>query len=324
MRTYEADDCRDAIVTRGQIERWGWTERRLRDAIAVGAMIRLQRNRYVNGDAWRALWPESRHLVAVVAAAEEMTTGRSVLSHDSAAVLHGLPLYRHSPGAVHVTVRPGGGMPSRVGLVRHRDALGEEDVVVIDGIPCTSLERTVFDLGRTTPVETGIAAADAALRCLAFGAESYERHEAERWRSSMLTRVALAGGARGVRRARSVIVFADGRAESPGESVSRWRWAEAGFSDIEVQPLVLLDGGRRRWCDLAIGEIRTLFEFDGRLKYTDPEMRGRRTADEVVIEEKLREDEIRAATGWRLLRAVDENIATAAAFHTYLKRAHIR
>lgn len=317
--------CRELVVTSGQLALAGWTARALRAAVESGERIRLQRNRYLHGDVWRDLWPEARHLTAIVAAHGEMTTGTSVFSHESAAVIHGLPLYRHTFQSLHITVTSDGRMPSRAGLFRHRDALPPEDVVVVDGIRCTSLDRTVYDLARTVGAEASLTAADVVLGRVAGGAAAgYQKSVADRWREEMLSRCAQHAGGRGVRRAIKVLELADGRAESPGESVSRLRWHEAGFREIEVRPEVLLPRGRRRRCDLAIGEIRSFFEFDGRIKYVDADMRDGRPVEHVVIEEKLREDEIRAVTGWRVLRAVDEDIASSSSFAAYLARFGIR
>lgn len=65
-----------------------------------------------------------------------------VLSHHSAAKLHGV---RHLPDESHVTV------PRRrrlAGLVTHTATLTAEDVVLVEGLPVTSVERTTYDLGR--------------------------------------------------------------------------------------------------------------------------------------------------------------------------------
>jgi hypothetical protein len=316
--------CRELVVTSRELAWAGCTRRALRAAVEAGEWIRLQRNRYIRGDVWEQLWPEGRHLAAIVAAHAEMTTGSSVFSHESAAVLHGLPQYRHAFGSLHVTVTRDGAMPSRAGLFRHRDALSAADVVMIDGIRCTSLERTVYDLARTVGAEVALSAADAALRRIAGGpGAEYRVDVAEAWRAGMLSRASESPGARGVRRACEVLDLADGRAESPGESVSRLRWHQAGFRDLVVQPIVSLSTGQRR-CDLAIGELRAFFEFDGRVKYLDLDMRGGRSAEQVVVDEKVREDEIRAVTGWRVLRAVDEDIASPASFAAYLARFRIR
>ena len=75
-------------------------------------------------------------------AADPLGEKSGVLSHHAAAELHGAP---DLPEEMHVTV------PRRRrvgGMTLHVAALAEEDVVMIEGMPVTSIERTTYDLGR--------------------------------------------------------------------------------------------------------------------------------------------------------------------------------
>lgn len=65
-----------------------------------------------------------------------------VLSHHAAAELHGVP---DLPSEIHVTV-PRRRRLSR--LITHTARLTPEDVVIVGGMPVTSVERTTYDLGR--------------------------------------------------------------------------------------------------------------------------------------------------------------------------------
>lgn len=105
--------------------------------------------------------------------------------------------------------------------------------------------------------------------------------------------------------------FADPRAESPGESLSRWRIHELGFVAPELQTTVSLDTGRAR-LDFEWPDVGVVGEFDGRLKYgADPSLSGREAAD-AVYAEKLREDAIRRTGrdvvrwGWAQLQEPDQ------------------
>lgn len=65
-----------------------------------------------------------------------------VLSHHAAAELHGAP---DLPQEMHVTV------PRRRrvgGMTLHTATLAPDDVVMVEGMPVTSVERTTYDLGR--------------------------------------------------------------------------------------------------------------------------------------------------------------------------------
>lgn len=71
--------------------------------------------------------------------------GRAVISHESALVLHRLSDV--NPSVVHLTAPPDnfprahGGGPVRV----HRRHLPEGDVTIVDGLPVTTVARTVVD-----------------------------------------------------------------------------------------------------------------------------------------------------------------------------------
>ena len=289
------------------------SEREIARALQAGELRKLQRNRYVAAAVWDDLWPESRHLVELSAAAAEMRTRNGVASYDSAGALRTLPFYRHVPTAVHVTLGRGSGMSSRPGLRRHHDLLPEADIETVFGIRCTSLERTTFDMVRTLSLEAAVAAADAALRQVALGEDGYDEIAAEAWRDRMLERCHGSKGARGVRQAQQVIRFADGRSESPGEAVSRLQLARLGFRRLRLQVPVPAPSGKDYVVDIEIEEVRTFFEFDGQNKYLDEAMRSGRSLEQVLLDEKRREDWIRGTTQRRLVRVESVHIVTPAA-----------
>ncbi|MDR5699320.1 hypothetical protein [Agromyces aerolatus] len=87
--------------------------------------------------------------------------------------------------------------------------------------------------------------------------------------------------------------FCDARAESPGESVSRWNLHALGFPRPELQVPFRRDDGGADIADFDWPDHGVFGEFDGRGKYLRDEYTGGRSADEVVWNEKLREDRIR-------------------------------
>jgi hypothetical protein len=100
-----------------------------------------------------------------------------------------------------------------------------------------------------------------------------------------------------------VFEFADGRAESVGESITRLRVAQLGVPDPELQ-VVMADASYRGSIrvDLEVVEFRTVIEFDGRVKY-GRFLRNGQSAGGAVFEEKRREDAIRN-TGRECVRIV--------------------
>ncbi|MCP2636378.1 hypothetical protein K0817_007320 [Microbacterium sp. HD4P20] len=318
------DQAERVVLTRESLQRSRWKDRQIARALTDSTLRRLQRNRYVLGAEWNDLWPESRHLLEVVAAFGEMRDGDAVASHDSGAAVWALPLYRHVPSEVHVTIPGGRHVPSRLGLRRHTDSLPNEDVTTVDGYRVTTLERTAFDLARTVSFEAAVAAADAALRRFAFVNGIYDVDAAQQWRDRMLARAARAVGARGVRQAVEVIGIADGRAESPAESVGRAQLIRLGFQRIGLQVVVRGPDGKRWWIDIEIEDAKTFLEVDGASKYKDEALRSGRSLDDVILEEKRREDWIRGTTQHRFVRADDKHVATPEALAARLAAFGIR
>jgi len=225
-------------------------------------------------------------------------------------VLHGLPLYGHFPTRAHAHIEHRGHTSRRQGIHWHDVDLSPDDEVVVDGIRCASMPRTVPDLSASMRFEGAVAAADAALRRFAVpDGRIHDPEIAEGWRDELRRRASRVS-TRGIRQARRVIEFADGRAQLPGESVSRVRLDQLGFTRFDLQTPVTVPDGRTFWMDFAFPRTRCFGEFDGLVKYSAPEYMGDRTAMEVLTDEKSREDAVRGVTGWRIVRWGFEHIKT--------------
>lgn len=298
------------LFTRADLLARDVTPTELSRAAAGGMFLRLQAGVYVERAAYLALRPVEQHRLAVCAAMEQTRGGSAVVSHLSASVLHDLPQYRFRDRPVDVTVAADVGATSRRGLRRHLDAIDTGDLTTVAGIACTTLDRTVFDVMRTMPLEVAVTCADAALRREAVVGRRFDPHAQEDWRERMRERAARKAGARGIRRARWVIEFADGRAELPGESVSRVQLFRLGFVEFDLQVAVPGPRGADYFVDIALPEARTFWEFDGEVKYRDPSLRGDRSIEQVLLDEKKREDWIRGRTQWRVCRGGFSDITT--------------
>ena len=323
------EDLQDVLARRAELLGQGMTDRGIAAALRAGALRRVDRGGYAPGPRWAELRSEDRHLLRVLAALDRGQGADAVVSHASAAVVHGLPLFRHEPEHVHVSSphhngdvgeRGGGAGP----IARHRVAVTDADRDEVDGIPVTSLARTVADLLRTAPRACGLAAADAALRMRAWrgGERAYDADAAGVFRAAVGER--LRPGARGVRQARVLLDLADGRAESPGESVSRLHLHDLGFARPRLQvPVEAPEGG---WfhLDFGLDDVGVWGEFDGEVKYRDPALWGGRTLQEVLRAEKTREDWIRGTTGRRVIRWTSAEIGSARALGVLLARFHLR
>ena len=122
----------------------------------------LRPGAYVRPFELKQLDERQRHLLLISAVVPDIPSD-AVLSHASAAQLHGIQLWEPSLRTVQVT-RPGsGGGHRRRTLHTFRAGLASEDVVILDGYRVTSPARTVVDLARQLPFEKAVVAADAAL-----------------------------------------------------------------------------------------------------------------------------------------------------------------
>ncbi|GAA4191758.1 hypothetical protein GCM10022219_11030 [Microbacterium oryzae] len=322
MADLRVNDVLRHLWSRERLRIEGWRPSRIQQALRRGDLRRVRHGWYVVTDFWDGLHPRQQHLVEIVAAACEMRGGGVVVSHLSAAVLHGFPLVGARPERVHVTLPGEVGASGTGDVARHRLALDEEDITVVDGIRCTGVERTLFDVARSEPAERAIAILDAGLAAAALDHRAIDEEKETAWRSALLRRVVDARGARGLRRGAWLIGFADGRAQLPGESLSRLQLHRLGYAP-RLQVPVANPAGGWWWMDFALDEAKVFGEFDGRGKYLDSEMRAGRTAEEVVLDEKRREDGVRGVTGWRIVRWGMAEVRSPDALAKHLAAFHV-
>ena len=315
------DDADSLIESRTSLLRQG----RDRRAIAAGearGIHRIGPGGFVDAEVWSTAWPAGRHLLAVAAYERRRRGDRPVYSHVTAAILHGLPLWGRAPERVHVSGPQHNGAVARGTPVvaRHRCAVPDPDVVDLGRVCATGIERTLADVLRDASRATALVIADAALRRAAFDAEHriYDSDAADALRTAVAER--LHAGARGVRQARELLDLADGRAESPGESVSRLLLHDLGFARPRLQ--VRVDGphGSAYFIDFGLDDAGVWGEYDGEVKYQDVAMRAGRTLDDVIRTEKEREDWIRGTTRQRVVRWTTADIRSPAAFRAKLHR----
>lgn len=283
----------------------GFSDGELARMVRRGELLRLQRGSYL--PAGSAM---TGHRAVVLATVAELRRPGAV-SHLSAAVLHGLPLWGVTPRRVHLTRRPpaAGSGSARVHL--HVARLPDEQLAHVDGVLATDATRTVVDLARTLPFEPAVVAADAAL---ASGMTSAD---------SLASCLEAMGPVPGSRRASRALAFADGDSESVGESRSRVLIHRLGLPAPALQVRVRRpDGTLVGRCDFGWEELGTLGEFDGRVKYGANAPSGRSPAD-VVFVEKVREDEMRDL-GWQMARWTWPDLSTPALVGDRLRRAFAR
>ena len=224
--------------------------------------------------------PRDRALARIVAVHRRTGTAHW-FSHESAAVLWGLPVWRHPPTThLRQLVAPGrqGRDPS---VERHRGAVPHEHRTTVGGLPVTSLALTALDCARSLPPLDALVVADGALRA---GAGDDE------------VAALLAVRGRRARAAEQVLAQADPGAESAPETAVRYHLVAGGLPVPQTQVPVATHRGTY-WVDLGYPHLRVAVEYDGRQKYDrDGWFREKQRLDAIV------------EAGWRVVRVTAEDL----------------
>lgn len=244
--------------------------------VSAPRFIRVRRGVYADADAVAALRPWERYALRVHAYA--LVDPDAALAFESAAVLHGLPLFGE-PRDIHVHDAERTAS-RRFGDVAVHTSVDSRRTVVIDGITATSLVDTVADLARVLPPAQSLAVVDAATSPVQGGTLRID---------ALRDLVARQANGRGRRLTRWVLGAADPRAESVGESISRAVIEWSGFERPDLQAVFRYEGAHDR-TDFLFRSARTVGESDGWGKYDfgDPD-----AAQRHLRAEKRREDRLR-------------------------------
>jgi len=288
--------------------------------LRAGLLTRVRPGVYVDTGRTAGFHPEQWMVVRARALAL-MCRDAPVFSHQTAAALHGLPVPPFAADRVHIILderRPG----AVASAGRHRGELGSNEVTERHGLRMTILARTMADVARTSPFEDAVCSLDGALRHAASRQNGlYDEDAANTVRAASLA--ISKRSAHGRAKAARALAFADGRAQLPGESISRIRLTELGFRKLRLQVPVRTPNGGSSFVDFGIEDVKTWGEFDGRGKYLDDGLRGGRTPADVVLAEKQREDWIRGVTGRPLIRWGWPHLRDAATLAARLRAFHI-
>ncbi|MET9201433.1 hypothetical protein [Gordonia sp. NPDC003585] len=286
MPTYPTDP--DGLIYRRAVIAARLTDDDLRRSVRAGEITSVMRGVFVvAGDRKATEWHRLKAIAYArcreSAAAAENPEGdeppkRVPLSHQSAAVILGIEMLRPSLRRVHTTAGPVGGFRTDT-QHNHAAHLSDDDIIEVQGVLVTSMERTAVDVACTaTNFAAALAVFDSALR---QGAD----------RGVM--RGMLVGRRRGIAQARRALHHADAGAENPGESWSRAQMIEAGFPIARLQREFLDEDGNLVARTDFDWEGKLVGEFDGKVKYKKLLRPGEDPA-EVVVREKAREDALRA------------------------------
>lgn len=265
------------VFTLAQALACGLTERTIERRTGRGAFVRLDPGVFAVGGSpsnWR------RGVMAAVLSVNELTAA----SHRTAAHLWGLTNRR--PDRVEVVAKRHERAIRDSFIVHESLDLLQEDIATIDGIPVTSAERTVVDLGAVAPSWMVEACLDTGLRKGLFGLADV---------GGFVSRVAKRGR-RGVGVVRPLLgerLDWKGLTESDLEDLFRRIVSESALPMPEPQ-YTLRDehGGFVCRADFAYVKAKALIELDSEKHHMDP-----------ATFRRDREKQNRAmALGWRVYR----------------------
>ena len=259
-------------ATRQQLLSPTVTQAMLRTAVRSGALRRLRPSVYLAAERWPED-PAEQHLV--LARAELATHPGATISHESAALVWGLP----TPGQDWHEYPPTISLPRRSGyprqtLATYRAAQLPPHHITTDssGYEVTTISRTAVDLARGESLPQSLLLLDAAARLLveALIAGPRREHYANS-RLVLAARESLAEAVRGTGAAalREAIKLTDPRRESPIESLSAGHFHLAGLPTPEFQYPIRTSTGWY-YADCYWKEAGLIGEADGRGKYRDP------------------------------------------------------
>ncbi|GAA0571437.1 type IV toxin-antitoxin system AbiEi family antitoxin domain-containing protein [Kribbella sandramycini] len=296
------------VFSRRQALEAGYTPEQVQERLKAGRWHRVRHGQYAERVDLSELTPWERelwlHRQLVHAAMNSMKPGTSVVSHHSALILHGIPVWEVDLSEVQLTRTSGWRSGRSAGVMHHRGPLGAPDIGSRHGLAVTVIGRALVESAAAASFEAAVVSADAVLRSGELTDDELRRVlvPTEFWAGGPTIRAALA--------------FADPLAESVGESRLRVLMhdqrlpapvLQAGFKDA---------AGFVGRVDFYFPDHSTVVEFDGLLKYATG-------SSDVLIREKTREDRLRAL-GLEVVRLTWLDLAQPARTAAAIRRAFDR
>lgn len=285
----------------------GYTDQQIRGLVKAGALHRIRRGAYVNAQLWNDSSGEDQHRIrcrAVLRAGHPLM----VLTHVSAAIERGVPVWSIGLDEVHTTRMDAKSSRREAGVIHHVGALTDKDVEVVNGVRVSRTARTVIEVSATNGLEATLVVANATLSMGLVTEEELraEAHALRYWPETLGNHVLLH--------------LVDGRMGSVAESRTDFLFWSQHVPRPEAQVEVrdefndLLGIVDFLWRDFGV-----FLEFDGKIKYEQFRRPGE-TLDEYLRREKLREERICQATGWVCIRISWADLATPASTARRIRR----
>lgn len=266
---------RDEILLTSMLAADGWSSSQIRRSVNTGELTQLRRGAYRLAQG--PVDAVAAHRYRALAAAR--LNSRVAISHVSAVVLHGLPLWQADLATVHL-MRLGPGRAERTSeLALHLRPPGVSPVnlgrVQVMGVADSLVQFGMMLPARSDPLTWRIAG-DAAM------------HLRQTTMDDLRRSLELHAGRTGIARVRGLVDLLDERHESPGET--RLAAALERLGIVSTPQVEFETCGRAYRVDRLLADAPVAVEFDGAVKLGTSIDLGRRA----LLDEKRREDDLRS------------------------------
>lgn len=302
-------DFPSMVTLRKEFIAAGYTDNQIRARVLSGELHRLRRGAYCSGELWRSLDEAGRHRVlgrAVLRTAHPNT----VLTHWSAAVERGFPVWGVDLDVVHTTRTDGKSGRHENDWVQHRGVLPNDQFAIINGVPASTPTRSAIEMTTVATVESALVTVNAMLHEEAVTLPELTRlaHAVRHWPQSLTTDL--------------VLHLNNPDVESVAETRTDYLCYVSHLPRPKPQVVILDERGKEyARVDFAWERHGVFLEFDGRIKYERFRREGE-TLEQFIMREKKREERICALTGWVCIRItwgdLEAAVATAARIRAIL------
>lgn len=223
------------------------------------------------------------HGVRCLAASLILPEGSALTGHSAAWWL-GIQ-YARDDAPVLIARPPGTRIDGARGIKVHRTPVTPGDIAMHRNLCLTTAVRAAWDVASLMPLPTALPIVDGLLHAGILTAAELD------------ARLLVSRGVWGVRRVRALVQVADGRSESPPESLMRLAILQAGLPVPVPQLAIRLDNGSVVRVDFAWPEYRVALEYDGAHHADQMQMqRDRRRLNELT------------RLGWTVLHATASDL----------------
>lgn len=206
---------------------------------------------------------------------------------------------------LHLT-RSGSTAPRRKGVIGHRSPLATDDVVILEGVPVTSVPRTLLDLAGSGALRLDdlvVIADDLVCEHMRYQHPRTARVQLAELQEYSGRQRAVAG----VRLLREALALVRVGVDSPPETRLRLLFGRSALPGFEPNYVVTDPQGSPLWIDLACPEYRLAVEYDGGHHLTPSQqhsdaLRNERTASAGWRQLVINKLDVRNGEEWVLMR----------------------